>query len=205
MMSTASASAAAGGPGRLNRLMIWLGHYSPQISVPITIATWVFIVSGWWIPTGAITPVAAGVLFGAIVVLVLLDIAGMICQSVHDRNLCLQELQEAPLLDPQGAVEKNRHLLEFYHRHRRSPLTLIISLSPIAAMLIMAGNHDAALWLKIPLTAVAAIGVALASYLGRVRLVHTRLYPWCPWCHRDDGPGDHMSAPTPDPVGNAQR
>lgn len=204
-MTTASSSAAAGGHGRLFHLAMLLGHYSRRTSPVVTILVWALIILGWWAPDYNKSLLGAAFYFTVLGLLVA-DITGLFCRIfVHDRNLCLRDLQESPLLDPQSAVDKNIRALRTCHSRRFHKTLLGISFAPIVVLLAVAGIKEMPLLVKVALTVMAAAGITTTIYVGHIQNVHSRLQPWCPFCRRDDGPDDPVVEPTPDPVSSAQR
>lgn len=199
-----TAAAGAGGQrhrGWLFRLGMLLGHYANRWSVYLTILMWTYIASSWWLPEQVTTQ---GPLRWAVFVLVLIYVVGFTCQVVlHERHLCLRDLDDAPLLDPQAAVDQHRRALRIHHNRRQYLVALITGVLPLAILLVMTGQASYPVGVKLALTALAAIGVAANCYVGYIQATHRRLQPWCPWCRRNDG-GDPVVSPTPDPAGTVQ-
>lgn len=198
-----STAAAGGGKheGRLFRLGMWLGHYASQTLTPINIIIWTWIVASWWLPRSIADSPLSYLSTG----LVLIYLAMIFCEwQLHDRNLCLRDLNDVPLLDPQAAVDKNRARLRRYHDPRTRKIAIVVGMVPIAALLIMAGGRDYPTGLRLLMTVIAVAAVSAISYLSLDQRAHRRLRTWCPWCRRPDEDQD-TKVPEPDPVGSADR
>jgi len=192
---------ATSGDGRWPfRLAMLLGHFYRRQADLLMVAVWALLIAGWWASP------AAGLLKALALALACVAIASSACEMfVHDRNLCLRDLQEAPLLDPQGAVDKNRSRLRTFHDRRFKVVVLTMSAGPLLAVLLVPGRESMSTTLRVVSTVVAVVGIAVLAFAGRLSAVHRRLRPWCPWCRRDGGPDDPVVAPTPDPAGTARR
>lgn len=187
--------------GRLFRMAMLLGHYNLRAELPLTVAVWSGIMLSWWLPSGT---VLAGAATAAVFALAAIAMAMLAFQDfVHDRNLCLRDVRDAPLLDPQGAVTRNLRYLEARHDQRKQNILRVISLLPILAMLM--ASSTLSIPVKIAVTVAALVGIVVLAYLTHVGIVHRRLQAWCPWCHPRRGDGDEVVAPTPDPAGTGQR
>jgi len=175
---------------------MWLGHHSarrPALFAGIAVAT----IAKWW--AGELPPV-----FTALSILLSLIYLALWTSEIlfHDRNLCLRCVEDAPLLDPQAAVEQNIGLLRFAHHHWRYTATALLGFAPVALLFV---PESAPLYVRVLLTGLAIAGVCGFIYAARAFQTHRRLQTWCPWCRDHRGPDDDApeTVPTPDPVGKA--
>lgn len=192
---------------RLRRVLtrcatVW-GHHSRSWSTPAAVFCAVYLIARWWYPMDSSPLWVAALLVAAMTVVVVSMITGDLSQRVHDRNLCLRCLNQAPLLDPAAAVQRKLRLLRYFHSPIRRRLLWVTV--PVAVFI--------ALWSgPLPLgprivATLAASGLVLNMIRSdRAVNVHRRLHPWCPLCRHGRGRGFHPDpAPTPDrPAGANQ-
>lgn len=107
-------------------------------------------------------------------------------RGYHQERLCEKCIAGTPL-DTQAAVTRWRWALKTHHMPW---VVLIVLLTALA--LEFTGNS----FKHTPTWAIFAdAGVVLAIGVDNIMTwQHRRLYPWCPYCHWDDG-GDHEVAP----------
>jgi hypothetical protein len=202
MTATAGASDRPDGTPLFRLAMLW-GHYGPRwvpylysyLFVSIALRIW-DVDPGWmtW-PRRVLSLIFATALIGS-----------MLCERVHDRNMCLRDLRSSEvLLDPQGAASKNDRALRFWHDSRRSRIATFLAAFALLASAL--AGRDLAVWAQVALTVLGGAGVGAAVWVLHVQKVHRQLKPWCPLCrHGGRGPrGDHDHTPTPDPVGTGNR
>jgi len=118
--------------------------------------------------------------------------AGFAGLAVHRKRLCERCISSAPVLDPQGAVDRWRLALRLGHK----PVLLLAAVVPAIAVVI-AGEFDRHLPSAL-FTWTAAWLMSVLAALNYATWQHQRLQLWCPWCPRDDG-GEDEAAPVPDP------
>ncbi len=179
-MTTAS---AAGQPGRRHAVMMWLGHYGSELYLAGMTAVGVALATTQGLPTAVQWAVAAFVL-----PIMLLAVTAVALQFVvHDQNLCLRDLTQAPLGDPEGEVQRRMWWLRRYHRQR----VIVSVLATFILILVMAvalglGSAGAI----VQTTALLAF-IAFGCFKMQSTRIHRRLQPWCPMCRwggGDDGP-----------------
>jgi hypothetical protein len=123
-------------------------------------------------------------------------------ESKHNRNLCLLDLEETPLLDPQGAVDRDMWKLKIFHSKGKVVAVMgVFFLLLITANVLGTHGNEWAMWFRL-----ALIFPFVAAYLVVTEVTttaHRRLYPWCPFCkrRRDDDDEETTPAPQPQPTG----
>jgi hypothetical protein len=168
-------------PRRENPYFMWGGHYAPRI---LAVTVIVAIASDLAGSPGFMTwPVA--VVFTAGTAAFILD------KMYHEPRLCERCITASPL-DPQAAVDRWRQALRWEHG-RRVKILLLLACVAWFFTAGFRGAHPGALYGAID---AVALLVLASSYVAMY--VHRRLYPWCPWCHWDDG-GPRELVPDPDP------
>jgi hypothetical protein len=193
-----TAAGFAGRHPRLSPLMIRVGHYSTPLQLvlyplvyllPVLNSAFLFRKDGptpWWTAV-----------FVAGLVAIVLNLLVSLAALVHDRSLCLLDVQQAPLLDPQGAATRYRRRLRLRHSRR----AMVLSLVPMLWVILQPSlGPFLPSWARLALIPVAGAIIAWTIYLSVVCVsTHRRLEPWCPYCHWGDG-GDEEVAPQPDPA-----
>jgi len=146
---------------------------------------------------GAINTIIGFVSAVAIAAMILTLLAEIL---YHDRNMCLRDITGSKvLLNPQGEVVKHDRKLRTTHWPTPKKIAILFLAVGLTYLAAPAGKM-----LHFPLAgaALTIAGLAMCLYLMFAFVVHKRLYPWCPYCRRDDGPEDDTTptpAPTPDP------
>lgn len=171
-------------PGRgESRLLMWAGHYSAYLFLPVVAASIITspLPAGFW--AWATLPLWIAWVFSLI-----------IGEGYHQERLCERCIASSPL-DPQAAVERWRPALRWEHDRR---LKLIVMLAVLAWIVgsNLVWKHMQPWWVYV-LSALAML-VLGGSYIATYQ--HRRLYPWCPWCHWDDGGGEEISPDVPAPA-----
>jgi hypothetical protein len=116
--------------------------------------------------------------------------SALIDRKFHLSRLCDRCAAGTPL-DPQASVERWIRFLRLDHAVGR---TLLLALAFLALVWWGERQHT---WLS---AAVDIMFVLWLVALSTAEYMHRKLYPWCPYCHWDDG-GDHEEAPdVPAPV-----
>jgi hypothetical protein len=184
--------------GRRHRTAMWLGHHAPRINIAAftTMAVgfslavifrdgpmpaWIFVAIG-----------AAAMAFGSV--------ADMCDSAVHRRNLCLLDLDQAPLLDPDAEVTRHADTLRTFHSFKRRLTAVAVGFAFMVAGLIVGG------WARdhgVPFAAAIIIvpySTLMWIQIKNVRMndVHRRLQRWCPMCGWGRGPDDGDD-PEPEP------
>lgn len=182
---------------RRHRTAMWLGHYATQISLAANTA----LAVSWTINHAVDTPgPVEWALVGPSAAAIIVSVAATICeQHVHDRNLCLRDLDRSPLLDPDREVTRRIRTLRATHRYG----TMVTLAS--AGLVLMLAAIFAGEWMRdhhIPGSAAVAIGgfgasTAFSMWHVWATAVHRRLQPWCPLCYwgRDDDGDDDDPEP----------
>lgn len=194
---------AAENPDRrpLHAVAMLLGHYSVVIAPVnefIMLATIIYR-AGW--------AHRLGVVSAAITVAVMSVVVGglLFKDFYHDRKLCLRCLDAAPMLDPQAAVDKHINALRSSHFRRKRVISLAFTL---IVVYVAVSTIPLAGWpwpFRALLIVAGAAGFAGALYMDYATAMHSRLYPWCPWCKRRGFGGETLPEPTPDPTIKASR
>lgn len=183
----------------VHRAFLLLGHYSDHINIGIIAVYSVRAVYGMWF---AATNPAGNVGLATTIAMIVTLYLSLRGEVVHRRSLCLRDINAAPLLDPQGQVDKHRSRLKLIHhptRHRvfNAAMVLFVAIYPFQDTIStwpVAGKTAG--------TAAVVAACAVVVYFSVARMTHQRLRPWCPWCQpRGDDDGYTTPAPTPDPVG----
>lgn len=186
----------------VHRALMWLGHYYPRVSPVLYLSILAAAVVGLWV-----SPTPPAVFLNLRVAATTVLLVMMTSRDfIHNRNLCLRDLNEAPLLDPQAAVEKHIGRLRRYHFHSW-PVSIAMLVGLIGGGLILGSAGVAYTWpwiVRAAITAVVTASTVMAVRFDRARVTHDRLQPWCPICRRRRGDdGDHVKPPTPTPSGTA--
>ncbi len=183
---------------RRHRTAMWAGHYATTI----TLAANATMAIAFTVTTAIQFSKAAewAIMLPAIAFLIASIVAGMCEQTIHRRNLCLRDLNQAPLLDPQRDVDRHIRTLRTLHNHRR---VLAITAGGLALLMGSATLYGWAHRHGIPAASAILIGGFLANIAASTwhvwaTAIHRRLYPWCPMCRwgRDDDGDD--DGPEPD-------
>lgn len=159
--------------GRPNGLAMWLGHYQIYfmvVTVPVYITT---VLLG-----SPLVPVAILCVLGAAWLL-----AAVAHMRVHRNNLCERCISGAPLIDPQGAVDRWHLALRVDHMPRA---VLTLTFSALAAMFAVDLAHLPFYFSEIAV-AVLVLNFGGYAYAG---YQHQRLQTWCPYCPHDGGDGE---------------
>ncbi len=172
---------------RPRRVWLALGHYSSHISAVASLVGAVAV--------AVFTVVDVTVARHAVLTLVLavyaVTLASITAERTHHRSLCPREISDAPVLDPQAAVDRHRReLLVWHSRHRR--IASAIAGTVILVLYLLSVRET---WLFVAGFGCSAL---ISSYLTYVDITHRRLYPWCPHCrHGGRGPrGFRVPGPT---------
>lgn len=166
---------------RLDRLMMWAGHYFGWFTVINLAASAVYT----FLPTRQQNgPV--GLALNAITILWLITLIWDI--RVHQARLCDRCAAATPL-NPQAQVNRWRSLLRLFHKRP----AVFVFVGAYFALIVVGGllppKSPAAIATQLaPMPVIAAIFFMIGK--------HRALQPWCPWCRWDDG-GDHEQAPIP--------
>jgi hypothetical protein len=189
------------------RFMITFGHYGSRIATPTYVFGVTIAIATMWLQatTTWVGPLRVTVVTFNFIVQATALAAAALMFTVHDRNLCLLDIKDAPLLDPQTAVTQNMRRLRLIHNTR------LLTATGAAGALVFLFTHIVGASTTSPLLLTAA--TALAIPLGGIGVyelisanVHRRLKPWCPFCHGRGGfDPDPVTTPTPDPAGVANR
>jgi hypothetical protein len=170
-------TAAVGEPRRENRLLMLAGHYSWVLLVWLVVLTAAADAAnreiGW-------LNLAASVTWAAWWVMMLL-----VDKCYHAPRLCERCIAATPL-DPQASVDRWLRFLRMEHEPGRWLLVLLAAFG-----LALWGDSSFHHWLG-DVTDFLLMAVLVTVYTAEY--VHRRFYPWCPFCHWEDG-GDHEDAP----------
>ncbi len=168
------------------RAWLTLGHFSNHISAvaSLTAAAYVLVSTA--------TDTARDVLIGLALAVYAVCFVSVAAERTHRRSLCPREISEAPVLDPQAAVDRHARTLRVWHSwwHVVPSVVGLVYIS-----IYVSAPNTVRTW-------VFAVGFGataiMSAYLTYVEVTHRRLYPWCPHCrHGGRGPrGFHV--PTPD-------
>ncbi len=170
-------------------LWLSLGHYSNHLTAAASLtgaaAVLIFTATG--------VGVVSHLLLGLVVAVYAVWAVSATAERTHHRSLCPRELDEAPVLDPQPAVDRKRRELRVWHsRRRRRFVPLVVGMLFFALYVLVPTGKT---WIF----AVGFVCSALISaYLVYVDITHQRLHPWCPYCrHGGRGPrGFRIPDPT---------
>lgn len=199
---TSTAGSYDNGEGRsvIHKAGLLIGHYSSHINIYLMAFLSARAAAGiWYHPDGNLSRA----IHSASTILALAVLAASLCgERIHKQNLCMRDLHAAPILDPQGAIDKNMRRLRLIHT-RRSAIYLMAAALAFLTLVFIADKARAwPLGAKAGTTAVMLMMGALVSYIDLARITHQRLQHWCPLCRRGPGNNDEVTpAPTPDPVG----
>lgn len=190
-------------PGPL-RLLIWVGHYQARVQLVTTPLFWLLPAAVAVVTDSRAVDWVVTVLVLAAVPVIMVTFIG---KDLHDRSLCLRDTETdlETVLDPEGAVNRNRNRLRWYHR--RWATYLVGGASIIWAATNGLLTRQASFPVRLGALGLAVLITGAVLYLlVLVPATHQRLRPWCPWCHWRDG-GDEEAAPdpAPDPVSHADR
>lgn len=189
--------------GRMGRLIMLLGHHAVVLEPVLYALTWVSVITTtWWMEKD--TPLNTTVSWLGVACIVG-TLTTMAAQHAHDSTLCLLDVAESPLLNPQAAVDKHRKQLDLFHNRSRGRIYLTVGALPMVVMVLGTQMPAGNLLIKITGTVAAVAGVAAMTQHGYATRIHRKLYPWCKRCHPGGGGDTPASAPTPDPVGTANR
>lgn len=172
----------AEGPRPDSRLLMWLGHYGIWVIIPLVALT--LVNDAFRQAIGALDWIAGGawVLFIA---------AAVIDHGYHEERLCERCVAATPL-DPQAAVQRWMTALRLHHSRWRL-WGMAVLLGVILAVTLVFGKATWTYWLD----ALFALYVVLFTAAD---WEHRRLYPWCPFCHWDDGGAKEPSPDVPAPA-----
>lgn len=199
---TATEGASERPHGVLRRAVLAWGHTSLRLEKPLAMATVFFMLFFWWWPDSDASVLAVAV--GATATInALVLFSSLLCQPIHDRELCAKCLDAAPWLDPQGATDANDPWLRLHHDYRRMRRLVALGGLPILMWILMA---DEWWWpLKTVATVAALVGAWALWRHAHVNLIHRRLEQWCKYCRRPGGEDDHTPVPPPAPTGTRER
>lgn len=160
------------------RFLVRLGHYGPPVF--LVFVAWSITLDCGVHPPGALIVISAVAM-----------IATILAQwGYHDRRLCERCIAAAPALNPDAAVARWDPALRVCHRPKRVVATL--------SVLLLAGLVASAALRGWPSGLLNGITITLIGAASTAQWQHTRLQPWCPYCHWGDG-GDEETVPDPDP------
>lgn len=163
---------------------MWLGHYSTTLLLGAVAASVADDATGQSV--GAVEWIAAVAWIAWIV-------AFMSDMGRHQERLCERCIAASPL-DPQAEVTRWKPVLRAHHARGAT----VAVLAAIVAWDFAGGfffPHPAAWALALDALASVVLG---ASYV--VTWQHRRLYPWCPFCHWDEGGAHEVSPDVPSPA-----
>lgn len=184
---------------RRHRIAMWLGHYAPRISLTsyaVMGASFSAANIGDWS-----TPTEWAVMAPGLAAVAISVTATMCDETVHRRNLCLRDLNRAPLLDPQTEVAKCARLLRFMH----SRWVMRLLLGSLAVLFAGIFVSD---WMRdhgMPYPAAVMVtgfltSMSVSAWNVWATDIHRRLQLWCPLCRWGRGPDDDDPQPE-DPTG----
>lgn len=181
-----------------NPRMSWFTHHAEQLQLVaftyLMFGGFIPIPKDWyWQPLNYLSSVLIGVFYA-------LD-------HRHTSGICLRCGENFPL-DPGAEAEKKLRSLQFFHRvwrpeGRGSNYTLLtrygvfFGVFGIALAMQMARIFSSTVGAVIILT---TLWLWLVGF-GFLGIRHRRLQPWCPFCKRPDGGGDHHGQVPDDPGG----
>lgn len=178
----------------MTRVAMWAGHYMLQIiAVCLALSVVAGVLGDLHILTGVPEQIAD-------VVTIVPMFYAVINQRFHDQNtvLCKHHFYETPD-DPPAAVERSRRSLLLTHLINRPRLVLPVMIGALATQMLMERALNVPPIVSSVPVMVVFVGFAILSWMASV---HSRLQPWCPFCHRGGGGGrDHTPVPT-DPTGS---
>lgn len=184
------------------RTAMWLGHYADRLSiVGFAVMGTAFVVSTLLRDT-SIESLSWLLVIPGLALILVSTIAQLCDIRVHRENLCLRDLDEAPLLDPQAEVTKHAHLLAAAHAQVQRIWILVVSLGFMFTGLVVgniAYENDVPGAFFI-LTVPYVLMIVVQTWSVRVGAVHHRLQAWCPLCRWGRGPDDDPPAPEPEPT-----
>jgi hypothetical protein len=161
-------------PGRAARLAIWAGHYHLfflTAAVLTTIASAAAASRAGWLDD--LTDAA-----------MLAWVVAICCDLLrHQGQLCARCIAQAPVLNPQAAVDRWRWALRWEHHEvlrLLPPVFLIFWIIGSTAAEIT--TRDTRLWREPWQLAGYATLITLVGVIWVVSVQHRRLRPWCPYC-----------------------
>lgn len=190
---TASAEHPAERPGGLmTRAGLWLGHYSSEILDLTLVNVAVALVLDGFSPR--LSAVWSALVGGPLVTAAVLAMMSQL--TIHRRRLCWRELHEAPLTDPQGAVDRNHNNLHRYHHGFWHLAALLMVPYMLVAIWVLDEPYQGVEWVH--LAVFVGVSMPIGLFHTWLHRIHDRLQPWCPFCRRD-GDDDGFLVPEPDP------
>lgn len=147
--------------------------------------------------TNAAVATGGAVLIGAGVVFMLF---GMRSDWRHSRHLCDKCIEKWPL-DPQAQVQKRMGSLRRYHWLADNPRRSVGVSAAIVAIEAVVVLWAPRIVFGVVAVVVLLVWTPLQTWTNRV---HSRLQPWCPWCHHRDDGGETFE-PEPDPEMSKER
>jgi len=105
--------------------------------------------------------------------------------KVHNHRLCERCVAAAPL-DPQGQVNRWKRVLRLHHQAWPWLVAFAFFVPRVVLSYFFPDNPA--------LFAADAVLITYVALLVMTSWTHRRLYPWCPYCHWDDG-GDSEAVP----------
>lgn len=163
-----------------HRMAMWFGHYNVHAAI---LGFAVVILGGFVLALDGLPSWLDLTVRALTVAAIAASAYGTFSRYYHDRNVCDRHIIEAPLDDPDGAVQRNRRKLRLFHRLTPGMVMKVAVVFLVASALMQFVFHVPTVVLHLPL-----IGFASAlSYLAWSCVVHRRLEPWCPYCRRGGG------------------
>jgi hypothetical protein len=171
-------------PRPVNRLLMFAGHYAFLALAALVALVVADDAAGQRVP---LLSLAADI---ALPVCIVVMFVGF---SYHNVRLCERCVTATPL-DPQKAVTRWDAVLRFDHMRGWKFLAYFALFAANVAANVAANWRG---WGDVTdILFVVFIGALYGAEYG-----HRRLYPWCPYCPRWDGGGEHELSPdVPDPA-----
>jgi hypothetical protein len=163
--------------------IMWLAHH--QVTMIVLWAATCLTGNVWWMLTE--NPVVSIV---GIVLAVFVIFFPPYAVHRHRRVLVCDWCHARTPLDPQAAVAQHKDKLIMQHRRYERPWCYLFWVVLLVMAVAPAGIWN--LLGSLPFLAYIVSAVVMEKW-------HTRLQPWCPLCHDDDGPDDCTCVPDPEP------
>lgn len=179
--------------GRYNTFLTWMGHrFLIIMSTTYTYSLSSAIIC-WYLHIGSVwnwlicAPMVAGMVFG------------FLGGSYHQDNLCPDCYVDMPLNPGELATGKYRKYLKREHWMDDKIKYILVGYLAVIFVGSLITKYTPFLFGQFY---VATLGFA-AYYLSYHRILHTRYYPWCPYCDHG-GDWDREEIQEPDPSGVSQ-
>lgn len=193
-------SASSPGPNkRMAEFVLKLGHYA-HLVLAVGVAAAVVLGAAKLVVHGTYGTVIGAINSVASIVVV----AAIVCSWIHERQICLLDVAETPLANPDEAIRKNMRKLRAAHG-LRSILTVFAVFLAVSAAVIAVGLANPAvkehIWFKVIPQVITDFLMVYIAWRFFAVAVHSRLRPWCPFCRWGRGDdGDDDPDPGPDPT-----